>query len=128
MNAYEALALGVDILHLIVIVYWVGGFFVSSSRHPKFRKIHGTFGVVMFTVQLVFSFRCPLVLVSGYLRELAHPGFTDSWLYQPFTVELLKSMFGFQAPDIVITVITAIGTGLMIVTLLNIRKRQATAD
>lgn len=128
MNAYEALALGVDIIHLIVIVYWVGGFFVSSSRHPKFRKIHGTFGVVMFTVQLVFSFRCPLVLISGYLRELAHPGFTDNWLYQPFIVGFLKSTFGFTTPDIVITVITAIGTGLMIVTLLNIRRRQSTAD
>lgn len=125
MNAYEALSLGVDIIHLIVCVYWVGGFFVSSRRHPRFRQIHGTFGVVMFTVQLVFSFRCPLVLISGYLRELANPGFTDKWLYQPFIVELLKSMFGFTAPDIVITVITAIGTGLMIVTLLNIRRRQA---
>jgi hypothetical protein len=128
MNVYEALALGVDILHLVVIVYWVGGFFVSSSRHPKFRKIHGTFGVVVFTIQLVFSFRCPLVLISGYLRELAHPGFTDNWLYQPFIVGFLKSAFGFTAPDVVITVITAIGTGLMIVTLLNTRRPQATAD
>ena len=124
MNTYEALALGIDIIHLGVIVYWAGGFFVSSSSHPKFRQIHGIFGVVMFTVQLVFSFRCPLVLVSGYLRELTHPDFTDGWFYNPFTVKLLKSVFGFQAPDIVITVITAIGTGLMIATWLNIKRRQ----
>lgn len=127
MNTYEVLATGVDIIHLIVILYWVGGFFVSKSRYPKFRKVHGIFGVVMFTVQLVFSFRCPLVLVSGYLRELAHPGFTNNWIYKPFTVELLKNVFGFQAPEIVITVIAAIGTGLMVITLLNTKERQKTS-
>ncbi len=124
MNIYEVLALGVDIIHLIVIVYWVGGLFVSSHSHPKFRQVHGMFGVVVFTSQLIFSFRCPLVLISGYLRELTNPGFTDKWFYKPFTIELLKSMFGFQAPSIVITVITIIGTGLMIVTLLNIGRLQ----
>lgn len=124
MNVFTTLALGVDIIHLIVIVYWAGGFFVSSQNHPKFRQIHATFGVVMFTVQLIFSFRCPLVLISGHLRELANPGFTDTWLYKPFVVELLKNTFGFQTSNIVITVITAIGTGLMVVTILSIRNRR----
>ena len=122
MNKYEALAWAVDFIHLIVIVYWVGGFFVSSRRHPTFCKVHSTFGIVMFTVQLIFQMRCPLVLISGYLRELAKPGYSDNWLYyKPFTVELLQKI-GFQTTDIVITVITVIGTALMVVVLLSLRK------
>jgi Ni/Fe-hydrogenase subunit HybB-like protein len=125
MNKYEALAWMVDFIHLIVIVYWVGGFSVSKFRHPTFRKIHSAFGIVMFTLQLILSMRCPLVLVAGYLRELAKPGFTDNWLYRPFIVELLQKI-GLQTTDILITVITAIGTALMIVTLLSLRKNTPT--
>lgn len=124
MNAYGALAIMVDIIHCIVLVYWFGAFFVSASKHPKFREIHNIFVIVILIVQIIFSLRCPLVLLSGYLRELAHPGFTDHWLYKPFVVELLKSAFNFQAPDIAITVVSIIGAGLAIVTLIGIRKRK----
>ena len=124
MNIYNALALAVDILHGLVVIYWVGGFFVSESRYPTFRQFHAIFGVVIFGIQIIFSMRCPLVLISGYLRELANPGSTDSFLYKPFVVEMLKKFFGFEAPAIIITVITLLGTGLMIISLITIKTRK----
>lgn len=122
MNLYEVLAFWVIIIHWVFVAYWVGGFFVSSSRYPKFRVVHSAVGIVTFTLQSAFSFKCPLSLVSGYLRELAHPGAADSEYYTPFVVEQLKNIFGFQAPAILITIVTVIGTGLMIVVLLSIRR------
>ncbi len=128
MHAYEALALAVDIIHCFVMVYWVGGFFISASRYPGFRKAHSWFGVAMFAAQVACGLRCPLTLVSGYLRELAQPpqGGASGSYDKPFVVELMKSI-GLQVPDIAVTITVAVGTGFMIATLLHGRKRQTGA-
>ena len=124
MNVYNALALAVDIIHVLVIIFWCGGFAMSETRYTAFRHWHSIFGVVIVAIQVIFSMRCPLVLMSGYLRELADPGYTDNFLYKPFVVEMLKKIFGFEAPAIIITVIAFIGTGLMIITLIHLRTRK----
>ena len=125
MNLYQALALGVDIIHFFVIIIWVGGFFVSASRYPKFRRFHSISGMVTFTAQLVFSFRCPLVLLSGFLRELGNPAMrAEGWLYDPFIVRVLKSTFGFSIPAIAITIASVVGTVLMVTTLLHVKTEK----
>jgi hypothetical protein len=124
MNIYEVLAYGVDIIHIMIIIYWIGGFFVSTSRHPKFRQIHSILGISMFVAQIINNFKCPLVILSSYLRKLAHPELAGNWPNQPFIAKLLNIIFGFQSSDIVITIITAIGTIWMTVILLKIRKQR----
>jgi len=119
MNIYEKLAYMVDFIHMLVMIYWASGFFVSADRHPDFREYHSIFCAVMLTIQVILSLRCPLVLVSGYLRELANPGFTKNLYYRPFLVALLQDRFGVSVPAILITIITFIGTGTMLVTFLS---------
>jgi len=120
MNTYEVLAFWVDIIHYILIVIYGGGFFISPSRHPKIRQIHAALGITTLAIQLILSFRCPLTLVSRYLRDLAHPELAnESFYYKPFIVEFLKNTFNFQVSDIIITIIMVLGTGVIIATLFN---------
>jgi len=124
LNVYETLAIMVDILHVIIIIYWVGGFFVSSQQYPAFRRFHAIFGVVIVSIQVIFSMRCPLVLLSGHLRNMAEPGSATGWLYEPFIVTIMQKHFGFGPPDIVITMLIFLGTGIMVMYLLNLPKKQ----
>lgn len=105
---YTILALLVDVIHFVIKTYWTIGFFVSKKECPRFVFIHRLFVANTLLLNLFFSFRCPLSLISGYLRELAHPGYAQGWDYKPFVVEQLKHL-GFQVPDILITIILFCG-------------------
>lgn len=69
---------------------------------------------------MFFSFRCPLVLLAGYFRELANSGFTDAWLHEPFTIDFLKNTFGFEAPAILAVIASVIVAGMGLFTVLTI--------
>lgn len=125
MNIYDALALAVDALHLVVIICWIGGLLLSIDRYPRLRRIHAIFAVSVLATQILLGFRCPLVLLSGYLRELAHPGYTDWWLYQPFIVKVLQKVFGFTVSDVLISVIMVMGTAFAVTTLIIGRRPTA---
>lgn len=105
---YTTLALLVDAIHVVVKTYWIIGFFVSKKECSRFVFIHRIFVVNTLLLNLLFSFRCPLSLISGYLRELAHPGHAQTSDYRPFVVEQLR-YFGFNIPDILITIIILCG-------------------
>jgi uncharacterized membrane protein YfhO len=119
------LADAVDAIHIIVIIFMIGGFFVHKSRHSKFREFHSTFGVVVFMTQLTFSFRCPLTLLSDYLRELSRPDMVNNTIHEPFTIQLLRAVFNFETPAIVISIVTFIGVSMMFVTLISLKKPKA---
>lgn len=98
MNAYTTLARMIEFLHIIVIIVWLGGF-AFYYHYPKFRFFHTTYAVTIFFIQLIFGCRCPLTLLSGYLMEMANPGFTNRRLYyKPFIIELLKKILGLNHP------------------------------
>lgn len=128
MNWFLLIAMMVDFIHAIIAVIWIGGFFVSMKKHPEFRKAHSIFGITIFFLQLSLGMRCPLTIISGWLQEMAEPGFTEGkWLYEPFLVRVLNDTFGFQAPEIVFTVAMMTGTALMVITLVYLMtKTQST--
>ncbi len=101
---YTILAFLVDVIHFVVVGYKTIGFFVSKTECPRFVLTHRIFVINSVFLNLCFGLKCPLSLISGYLRELAHPGYMEGLGYRPFVVEQLKYL-GFDIPDILITII-----------------------
>jgi len=91
MNTYALLAWVVDFIHLLLIIYFVAGFFISINRHRTFRLIHSISISALLPIQLLFDFNCPLLVLDGRLRELAYPGITGEWYYKSFFVQLVVS-------------------------------------
>ena len=120
MNTYTVLVWFVDFIHLLLIIYFVGGFFVSISRHRTFRLLHSISLSALLPIQLLFDFNCPLVLLDGRLRELAYPGITGEWYYKSFFVPLVQCLFGINMPEIIVTVATILGSLMAIMTLVYI--------
>lgn len=120
MNTYALLAWLIGFIHLLLVIYFVAGFFVSINRHRTFRLIHSISISALLPIQLLFDFNCPLVLLDGRLRELAYPGVTGEWYYKSFFVPLVHYLFGISMPEIIITVATILGSVIAIITLVYI--------
>jgi len=110
MNTYALLAWVVDFIHLLLIIYFVAGFFISINRHRTFRLIHSISISALLPIQLLFDFNCPLLVLDGRLRELAYPGITGEWYYKSFFVQLVQYLFGINMPEIIVTVATILGS------------------
>src|SRR3989338_3740900 len=120
MKKYSFILWTVDFIHLLVIIFWVSGFFVPIDLYPLYRTVHTIFGNVMVVAQVIVSCRCPLVLVSGYFRKMANPEFgKNSMIFEPFIVGFLKKRLGFNVHDILITIIVIIGVAVSIITVLS---------
>jgi hypothetical protein len=122
MFTYGELALGVDILHLIVCVFWGGGFFVPRSQFPRFRIFHSNFGISVFLLQLAVGMNCPLTLLSAYLRKMDGSWRSDYAYESSFTIDLLRKVFGLEVPEIVVTLTIAIGFVAAVVTLKTLKE------
>jgi len=120
MNTYALLAWVVDFIHLLLIIYFVAGFFISINRHRTFRLIHSISISALLPIQLLFDFNCPLLVLDGRLRELAYPGITGEWYYKSFFVQLVQYLFGINMPEIIVTVATILGSIIAIITLMYI--------
>ena len=120
MNTYALLAWVVDFIHLLLIIYFVAGFFISINRHRTFRLIHSISISALLPIQLLFDFNCPLLVLDGRLRELAYPGITGEWYYKSFFVPLVQYLFGINMPEIIVTVATILGSIIAIITLVYI--------
>ena len=120
MNTYALLAWLVDFIHLLLIIYFVAGFFISINRHRTFRLIHSISISALLPIQLLFDFNCPLLVLDGRLRELAYPGITGEWYYKSFFVQLVQYLFGINMPEITVTVATILGSIIAIITLVYI--------
>ncbi|MCZ6481533.1 MAG: DUF2784 family protein [candidate division NC10 bacterium] len=120
MNTYAVLAWLVDFIHLLLIIYFVAGFFISINRHRTFRLIHSISISALLPIQLLFDFNCPLLVLDGRLRELAYPGITGEWYYKSFFVPLVQYLFGINMPEIIVTVATILGSIIAIITLVHI--------
>ncbi len=120
MNTYALLAWLVAFIHLLLIIYFVAGFFISINRHRTFRLIHSISISALLPIQLLFDFNCPLLVLDGRLRELAYPGITGEWYYKSFFVPLVQYLFGINMPEIIVTVATILGSIIAIITLVYI--------
>ena len=120
MNTYAVLLWLVDLIHLLLIIYFVAGFFVSINKHRTFRLLHGISISTLLPIQILFDFNCPLVLLDGRLRELAYPEITGEWHYKSFVVPLVQYLFGINMPEVIVTVATILGSVMAIITLVYI--------
>ncbi|MBI2632768.1 MAG: hypothetical protein HYW78_00035 [Parcubacteria group bacterium] len=120
---YNLFGHAVEFIHFLVIIYWVSGFFVPISSYPSYRTVHSIFGITMFAVLVIFSCRCPLSLISGYLFKMADSEFKkNSKFFEPFIVGFLKRRFGLIIPDLIITIVIIIGVAISIITVLSYYK------
>lgn len=124
MNGYAILAWLVDFIHLLLIIYYIGGFFLSIKKHYTFRLIHSISFSALLPTQLVFKFNCPLVLLGGHVRELAYPVSAGDWYYQSFIVPLIRNRFGVDIPEILITIVTLLGSVVAVCALVYILKSK----
>lgn len=120
MNPYAVLVWLVQFIHLLFVIFFVAGFFISINRHRTFRFLHSMSLSALLPIQLLFDFNCPLVVLNGRLAELAYPGITGEWHYKSFFVPLVQYVFGINMPEIIVTVATILGSIIAVMTLLYI--------
>ena len=120
MNTYVVLVWLVEFIHLLLVIFFVAGFFVSINRHCTFRFLHSISFSALLPIQLLFDFNCPLVVLNGRLGELAYPGITGEWRYKSFLVPLVQYLFGINMPEIIVTVATILGCIIAIMMLVYI--------
>ena len=120
MNTYAVLVWLVESIHVLLVIFFVGGFFVSIDRHRTFRLLHSISLSALLPIQLLFDFNCPLVVLNGRLGELAYPGITGEWHYKSFLVPLVQYLFGINMPEIIVTVATILGCIIAIMMLMYI--------
>ena len=120
MKTYAVLVWLVESIHVLLVIFFVGGFFVSIDRHRTFRLLHSISLSALLPIQLLFDFNCPLVVLNGRLGELAYPGITGEWRYKSFLVPLVQYLFGINMPEIIVTVATILGCIIAIMMLVYI--------
>jgi len=120
MNAYAILVWLVEFVHLLLVIFFVAGFFVSIDRHRTFRLLHSISVSALLPIQLFFGLNCPLVVLNARLAELAYPGIIGEWHYKSFLVPLVRHLFGINMPEIIVTIATILGCITAIMTLVYI--------
>ena len=82
MRNYKKLANIVDFIHVIVIIFMIGGNFVPKDWTA----------IKIFISQLILGINCPLTVLSNYLRKKADPDFKIFW--DSFTLKLAQKYLG----------------------------------
>ena len=126
MSIYQLLCILIECFHLGIIVFMIGGIFVSSKKHPRFKTFHSVFNISVLISQALFSGRCPLSIFAAYVGAIGSDRDMSGLLVNPFIVDKLKQTFGFSIPDIVITILMFLLALIAVVTLISmwIIKKQ----
>lgn len=91
MRNYKKLANIVDFIHIIVIIFMIGGNFIPRSWETL-KIFHSVFGISVFISQLIMGINCPLTVLSNYLRQKDDPDYKIFW--DSFTLKLARKYFG----------------------------------
>lgn len=120
---YGILANIVVAIHFVVIVFMVGVFLLPKKWQRTRTKIfHSYFCVMVFVVQVIYGFKCPLVVLEEYLRQLDDPNYIITWT--PFTERLFMKLFGISISSNAIICIIALFAILGIAQLLTMREMK----
>lgn len=127
---YETLAYVVDFIHIIVIIFMLGGLFARSNSRLKI--FHDYFCIMVLILQLICGLKCPLVILADQLRQLQNPEYQV--VYTPFTEKLFMKLFGISISGnivfIVIALLAVVGIAhlLTVLTLKPPKKRKVRKD
>lgn len=117
---YGILAKIVDFIHIIVIIFMLGGIVTRYKSHPRLKIFYDYFCILVLTLQIICGLKCPLVILSDRLRQLQNPEYEI--VYTPFTEKLFMKLFGISiSSNLVFLVIALLGV-VGIAHLLTVRK------
>lgn len=103
---YGILACIVDFIHIIVIIFMLGGLFVRYNSHPRLRLFHDYFCIMVLILQLICGFKCPLVILSDQLRHLQNPEYEI--VFTPFTEKIFMKLFGISISSNLVFIVIAL--------------------
>lgn len=124
---YSILASIVDFIHIIVIGFMLLG--LVNWKSPRFARLkifHDYFCVMVFVLQVICGFKCPLVILADQLRHLQNPQYEI--LYTPFTEKIFMKLFGISISSnlvfLVISILAVVGIAHLL-TVHKIKKQRS---
>lgn len=121
---YGILAYLVDLLHIFVIIFMLGGLFSRYKSFPRLKIFYDYFCIMVLTLQVICGLKCPLVILSDQLRHLQNPEYEA--VYTPFTEKIFMKLFGISISSNLVFIIIALLAVVAIAHLLTIRKLKKT--
>ncbi len=118
---YGILANIVDFVHLIVMFFMLAG--LRTFKNPRFKRIkifHDYFCIMVFILQIICGFRCPLVILSDQLRHLQNPNYEIT--YTPFTEKIFMKLFGISISSNLVFIVISLLAVVGIAHLLTVKK------
>lgn len=124
---YAILANIVVAIHILVMIFMVGGFLLPKKwKRTRVKIFHYYFCALVFVLQVIYGFNCPLIVLEEYLRQLDDPNYIIR--FTPFTERLFMKLFGISISKNVIICISASLAILGIAQLLTMRKMKKRDD
>ena len=115
MRKYKILEIVVNIIHLLVIAFLLGGFLIPKEW-IALKTFHSAFGPVVLISQLLMGINCPLTVLSKYLKKKANPDYEI--VLDSFTLKLIRKIFGISLNQsivfILIVIIAVLGLAQLI--------------
>jgi len=120
---YGVLANIIFVIHILIIVFMVGGALLPTKWKTKKIKIfHCYFSILVCFVQSIYGFRCPLIILEEHLRQLDNPNYVIK--HTPFTEGLFMNLFGISISDDLVTCIILLLAIIGIAQLLTIKTTK----
>ncbi len=124
-NVYWFLGKSLELLDTLIVLFWSVGWFLPR-KWSRVALCHRFIVFAVATAQLVFWWRCPLVLMSEYLFTLAEPHRSTIDVFNPYTINTIKALFGvsFNTANIVLSGIIMGGAIIATIQVLTNRNKQ----
>lgn len=116
---YTILANVVVVIHIVVIIFMMGGLLLPK-RWKRTRVFHSYFCIMVLILQIIYGFKCPLIVLEEYLRKLGDPEYKIIWT--PFTERIFMRLFGISISSNIVFIIIALLAVLGIAQLLTMKK------
>jgi len=123
---YNILAYCVDVIHIFVIIFLVGGIYMNDRKFPRLKIFHSIFCIIVFVSQLFFNMVCPLVIIASYLRKMANPDYKI--VLDSFVLKILREQIGISLPSCVMIILSLLITIFALTNLIAIIKIKKHAN
>lgn len=117
---YIILANIVDFIHILVIIFMLGGLFNFYDKKMRLRIFYDYFVILVLILQIICGLKCPLVILSDNLRHLGDPSYEI--LFEPFTEKLFMKLFGISISSNLVLIVILLLAVLAISHILTIKK------
>ncbi len=124
MKARLLVAWTLEAIDFTIVIVWLVGFWhrlqlegpVGSS---KFQMSHYALVQGVMVAQLIWNWKCPLVLWSAKLRRRAGYPYRQPWIYQPVFTGLAAKVIGQRAANRTMSAAILIGSMFVFIDLIR---------